>query len=80
MILTVGEIAGAVAGVATADRSMSISSYGVDSRTMSPGGLYVAIRGERVDGHDYAAAAIAAGAVAIMSARQLSDEAGEPLP
>jgi UDP-N-acetylmuramoyl-tripeptide--D-alanyl-D-alanine ligase len=80
VILTVGEIAGAVAGVATADRSMSISSYGVDSRTMSPGGLYVAIRGERVDGHDYAAAAIAAGAVAIMSARQLSDEAGEPLP
>ena len=80
MILTVGEIADAVAGAVTADLSTSVSSYSVDSRAVSPGGLYVAIRGERVDGHDYAAEAIAAGAVAILSARELRDHAGEPLP
>jgi UDP-N-acetylmuramoyl-tripeptide--D-alanyl-D-alanine ligase len=41
----------------------------VDSRQVSPGSLFVALRGERSDGHDHAAAAVAAGAVAVLSAR-----------
>ena len=61
MILTVGEIADAVSGDASSvDRSLIVSAYGVDSRAVVPGSLYVAIRGERVDGHDYAVAAVAA--------------------
>lgn len=40
-----------------------------DSRRIGPGGLFVALPGERVDGHDFAAAAIAAGAVAVLAAR-----------
>ena len=81
MILTVGEIVDAVSGDASSvDRSLIVSAYGVDSRAVIPGSLYVAIRGERVDGHDYAVAALAAGAVAVLSARPLSDESGRPLP
>lgn len=34
----------------------------IDSREASPGALFVALRGERVDGHDYIAAAAARGA------------------
>ena len=30
----------------------------VDSRQVQPGGLFVALPGERVDGHDHAAAAV----------------------
>jgi UDP-N-acetylmuramoyl-tripeptide--D-alanyl-D-alanine ligase len=41
----------------------------VDSRQVRPGSLFVALRGERSDGHDHAAAAVAAGAVAVLSAR-----------
>jgi UDP-N-acetylmuramoyl-tripeptide--D-alanyl-D-alanine ligase len=41
----------------------------IDSRRVSPGGLFAAVEGERVDGHDYAAAARAAGAVAMLGTR-----------
>jgi len=34
----------------------------IDSRDAGPGGLFAALPGERVDGHDFAAAAVAAGA------------------
>ena len=36
-----------------------------------PGGLFVAFAGEKVDGHDYAATAIAAGAVAVLGTREV---------
>lgn len=38
----------------------------IDTRTESPGALYVAIRGERFDGHDFIAEAEQAGAVALV--------------
>ncbi len=44
----------------------------VDSRLVRPGGLFVALPGERSDGHDHAAAAIAAGAVAVLAARPVA--------
>ena len=33
----------------------------IDSRRAGPGGLFAALRGERADGHDFAAAALRAG-------------------
>jgi UDP-N-acetylmuramoyl-tripeptide--D-alanyl-D-alanine ligase len=38
--------------------------YSIDTRTLRPGELFFAIKGERLDGHDYVEAALAAGAVA----------------
>jgi UDP-N-acetylmuramoyl-tripeptide--D-alanyl-D-alanine ligase len=40
-----------------------------DSRAVGPGGLFLALPGARADGHDYARAAAAAGAVAVLAAR-----------
>jgi UDP-N-acetylmuramoyl-tripeptide--D-alanyl-D-alanine ligase len=40
-----------------------------DSRALGPGGLFLALPGARSDGHDFAAAAVAAGAVAVLAAR-----------
>ncbi len=45
----------------------------VDSRLVRPGGLFVALPGERVDGHEHAAAAVQAGAVAALTARPVAD-------
>ncbi|MFI8823012.1 UDP-N-acetylmuramoyl-tripeptide--D-alanyl-D-alanine ligase [Streptomyces sp. NPDC053431] len=43
----------------------------IDSREVLPGSLFAAFAGERVDGHDYAERAVAAGAVAVLAARPL---------
>ena len=39
------------------------SGYSIDSRTLQPGDLFFAVRGERLDGHDFVEAALAKGAV-----------------
>lgn len=41
----------------------------IDSRKATPGSLFVALPGERVDGHDFAASAAEAGASAILATR-----------
>jgi UDP-N-acetylmuramoyl-tripeptide--D-alanyl-D-alanine ligase len=43
----------------------------VDSRLVRPGSLFVALPGAHTDGHDHAAAAVAAGAVAVLAGREL---------
>ena len=42
-----------------------------DSRKVRPGGLFLALPGERADGHDFAAAAVAAGASAVLAGREV---------
>ena len=48
----------------------------IDSRLVAPGALFIALPGERTDGHDFLAAARAAGASAALTARRVDD----PLP
>ncbi|MBO0806364.1 MAG: hypothetical protein J2P25_25220, partial [Nocardiopsaceae bacterium] len=38
----------------------------IDSRRAGPGSLFAALPGEHADGHDFAAAAVANGAVAVL--------------
>ncbi len=79
--LTAGEIAAAVGGtLSSIDPATVISDACVDSRSVRAGALFVAIRGERVDGHDFAAGVIESGAVAVLSARPLDDASGRALP
>lgn len=40
-----------------------------DTRSVQPGDLFIPLRGERFDGHDYIAQAVAAGAVAVLTER-----------
>jgi len=48
-------------------------AYSIDSRTIAPGQLFFAVKGERLDGHDYVAQALANGAVAaVVQKEQLS--------
>ena len=69
--LTVAQLLAALNGqVAIVDRlgdlDGSITSVTDDSRSVSPGSLFVAVKGERVDGHKYVGQAIKAGAAAIV--------------
>jgi UDP-N-acetylmuramoyl-tripeptide--D-alanyl-D-alanine ligase len=41
----------------------------IDSRRVSQGGLFAAVAGEHADGHDFAAASVAAGAAAVLATR-----------
>ncbi|MGA2558492.1 MAG: UDP-N-acetylmuramoyl-tripeptide--D-alanyl-D-alanine ligase [Terracidiphilus sp.] len=43
--------------------------YSIDSRTVSAGDLFFAVRGDRLDGHDYVQAALARGAVSAVVSR-----------
>ena len=45
----------------------SVTSVTDDSRAVSSGSLFIAVKGERVDGHRYVAQAIEAGAAAIVA-------------
>jgi UDP-N-acetylmuramoyl-tripeptide--D-alanyl-D-alanine ligase len=49
--------------------ALQAESYSIDSRTVAPGGLFFAVRGERHDGHDFVVAAVERGAVAAVVAR-----------
>jgi UDP-N-acetylmuramoyl-tripeptide--D-alanyl-D-alanine ligase len=69
--LTLAEVATVIGGeLVDADGSALVTGPPErDSRAMQPGGLFVAVVGERVDGHDFTGAAMAAGAVAALAQR-----------
>ena len=45
---------------------VAVESVSIDSRSAKPMGLFVAIKGTQVDGHDYIASALANGATTIV--------------
>jgi UDP-N-acetylmuramoyl-tripeptide--D-alanyl-D-alanine ligase len=65
MKLPLGRIAEITGGAADATEADSIATgYSIDTRTLQPGDLFFAIKGENLDGHDYVNAALERGAVA----------------
>lgn len=66
--MTLAEIAQAVRGeIHDGDDAIQVSAPAfVDSRIAEDGGLFVAVPGERVDGHDFARAAVVGGAAAVL--------------
>lgn len=70
--LTIDQVASATGGcVHGVDGRVVIQQVVTDSRADVAGALYVAIEGERVDGHDFAGEACQRGAVAVLSARPM---------
>jgi UDP-N-acetylmuramoyl-tripeptide--D-alanyl-D-alanine ligase len=49
--------------------ALVVEGYSIDSRTIAPGELFFAVRGERFDGHDFVAAAVEGGAIAAVVSR-----------
>ncbi|MEV0948953.1 UDP-N-acetylmuramoyl-tripeptide--D-alanyl-D-alanine ligase [Promicromonospora sp. NPDC050249] len=70
--LTAAQVAAATGGRLHADPDVTVTgAVIIDSRDAAPGVLFVALPGDRVDGHDYAATAVAAGAALVLASREL---------
>lgn len=65
---TFQEALAATGGRAGGEGAPELQSVSIDSRTLEPGALFAAIRGDALDGHDYVAQALAAGAGAALVA------------
>jgi len=52
-------------------KEIEVSGVSIDSRTVTAGELFVAIVGDKFDGHDFVLTALANGAAAVMSDREL---------
>ena len=79
MRFTIDEAARATGGSFSIDPvndQAEITSLTWDSRNVEPGALYVALPGERVDGHAFAASSVAAGAVCVLAQHAL-DQASD---
>jgi murE/murF fusion protein len=75
---TLGDAAASLPGAKlVGDPSLAFARVHSDTRSLRPGDLFVALRGERFDAHDFLASAKAAGAVAALAERGLT-EAGLP--
>ena len=64
MKLTLGQIADWIHAEGDFTTNSEALGYSIDSRTIAAGELFFAVTGERMDGHDYVAAALDNGAVA----------------
>jgi UDP-N-acetylmuramoyl-tripeptide--D-alanyl-D-alanine ligase len=64
MKLPLAKIADFVSASGEFPRDEIARGYSIDSRTVAPGELFFAVKGERLDGHDFVAAALEKGAVA----------------
>jgi UDP-N-acetylmuramoyl-tripeptide--D-alanyl-D-alanine ligase len=73
---TAAEIAAATGGKAHGD--WSVAGVSIDSRTVQPGELFIALHGPRHDGHAFVGAALARGAAALVD-RVLDDVSGAAL-
>jgi len=62
--LTLGQVAEWMLGSGDFDPCVEVVGYSIDSRTVAAGELYFAVVGERLDGHDFVASALANGALA----------------
>ena len=73
--ITVNEIAVATGGeLFCEDKNITISSVSIDSRSISENTLFVALKGEKSDGHDYIEKAFENGAKAVLCERKIDSQ------
>ena len=74
IVMLVSDIADVVGGQVHGDALMPVTApVTIDSRDVQPGGLFAALDGEHVDGHDFAGKALAAGASAVIASRPVDE-------
>ena len=68
-VAKIAEITGAARDQVADGRALVTGPVVIDSRKAQPGSLFVALAGERMDGHDFARAAVEAGAAVVLASR-----------
>ena len=64
MKLSLARIAALLSATVESNPEAMATGYSIDSRTIQPGELFFAVKGDRLDGHDFLAQAFARGAIA----------------
>jgi UDP-N-acetylmuramoyl-tripeptide--D-alanyl-D-alanine ligase len=77
-VLTADDLLAATGGVLLRRSERPVRGAAVDSRQVEAGNLFVALLGERTDGHAFLRASVDAGAAALLVARDADPLAGEP--
>jgi UDP-N-acetylmuramoyl-tripeptide--D-alanyl-D-alanine ligase len=78
--LTVSDVVAGTSGrVASGDTARAIAGVSIDTRTLKPGQMFVAIAGPNFDGHDFVAQAVERGASAVMVHRDVPTPPGVPV-
>ncbi|MHA6728986.1 UDP-N-acetylmuramoyl-tripeptide--D-alanyl-D-alanine ligase [Devosia sp. A369] len=72
-LYTIDAILAATGGSTELDPSTPINSISIDSRELGPDALFVAIKGDRFDGHDFVETALANGASAALVSRGVGE-------
>lgn len=71
-MITAADIIAATGAATELPPNLAFPKIVTDSRRVGPGDLFVCIPGEHFDGHDFAAAAVAAGAAAVLANRPMA--------
>lgn len=79
MNLSLNKAAELAGGICYACSDVNITSVTTDTRQVKDGALFVALKGENFDGHDFAVEAVKKGAVAVLSERN-ADSFSENIP
>ena len=78
MKLPLSRIAEFISATGEFDLRAVVQGYSIDSRTIQPDHLFFAVKGERLDGHDFVGQALAGGAIAaVVSRDELSRYSGK---
>jgi UDP-N-acetylmuramoyl-tripeptide--D-alanyl-D-alanine ligase len=82
MKLPLSRIAELVSGSTTGSTAADsvATGYSIDSRTIRPGELFFAVKGEKMDGHDFVQHAIEKGAVAAVASQEKQAQFSSTLP
>jgi UDP-N-acetylmuramoyl-tripeptide--D-alanyl-D-alanine ligase len=67
--LTLGRVAEFISASGEFPHEAFVEGYSIDSRTVRPGELFLAVKGERLDGHDFVGQALENGATAAVIAK-----------
>ena len=71
MSWTLGKLAGFCDGELHGEPATNVTGVSTDSRSIAEGELFVAVRGETFDGHDYASEALDRGAAGLLVSRPI---------
>ncbi|HHL40262.1 MAG TPA: UDP-N-acetylmuramoyl-tripeptide--D-alanyl-D-alanine ligase [Deltaproteobacteria bacterium] len=76
---SIDELAAAMDAAVSGRRQTAVRGFSTDTRRISPGELFFALRGGNFDGHDFAAEAVKRGAIGVVASRHLDLPPGTAL-
>ena len=74
--IRLSELVAATGGRLVNGRELKVTGVSIDTRTLKPGDLYIAIRGKRLDGHQFCEQAVEKGAVGVVVDSEAAVPAG----